>query len=149
MVTTSHSSRPLGSHRSLVATAYAKTTAPATAYRAPALASLGAVQDFSVALDYVSTSTSESDQPFLSKFRLGAQAKLAGIVALRAGVSQGYPTLGAGVHTRFFRLDYVLYGVEDGRTLGQVTAHGVLSRLAAQPGQTRQDDDPPPPRARQ
>lgn len=99
------------------------------AYRVPALVALSGLQDVSVALDYLSTSTSESSQPFLSKFRLGAQAKVAGLVALRAGVSQGYPTFGTGLHTPFFRLDYVFYGVEDGRLPGQLDRYNHLVQL--------------------
>ena len=99
------------------------------AYRVPALAALGGLQNVSVALDYVSRSTSESSQPFLSKFRLGAEARVAGLVALRAGVSQGYPTIGAGLHTPFFRLDYVFYGVEDGRLPGQLERYNHLLQL--------------------
>jgi hypothetical protein len=95
-------------------------------YGVPALAALPALSDVDVALDYVSESTSESDQPFLSKFRLGGQATLAGVLALRAGVSQGYPTFGAGVETRFFRLGYVFHGVEDGRLPGQLERYNHL-----------------------
>ncbi len=99
------------------------------AYRLPSLPALGPVSDAAVALDYVSTSTSESEQPLLSKFRLGAEATVGGIFALRTGLSQGYPTLGAGLQTRFFRLDYVLFGVEDGRLPGQLERYNHLVQL--------------------
>ena len=99
------------------------------AYRVPAFASLSGLQDLGVALDYVSENTSESSQPFLSKFRLGGQATVAGVLALRAGISQGYPTVGAGIETRFFQLGYVFYGVEDGRLPGQLERYNHLVQV--------------------
>lgn len=99
------------------------------AYRHPVIPSLPVLGDLGVALDYVSRSTSESEQPFLSKFRLGGQATVAGILALRLGVSQGYPTFGTGVQTPFFRLDYVFYGVEDGRLPGQLERYNHLVQV--------------------
>jgi hypothetical protein len=98
-------------------------------YGVPRLAALPIFSDVDVALDYVSENTSESDQPFLSKFRLGGQATLAGFLALRAGVSQGYPTFGAGIETRFMQLGYVFYGVEDGRLPGQIERYNHLVQV--------------------
>ncbi len=98
-------------------------------YRQTGIPSLPALGELGVALDYLSTSTSESDQPFLSKFRLGGQAMVLNLLAVRAGISQGYPTVGAGVHTRFFRLDYAFYGVEDGRLPGQLERYNHLIRM--------------------
>lgn len=100
-----------------------------TSYWVPTLATLPILSDLGAALDYVSLNTSESSQPFLSKFRLGGQAKVAGIVALRAGISQGYPTFGTGIETPFFRLDYVFYGVEDGRLPGQLERYNHLVQV--------------------
>lgn len=98
------------------------------AYHLPQLLALGPVHDLAVALDYVSTSTSESEQPFLSKLRLGTQAAV-GPVALRLGLSQGYPTLGAGLDLRFVQLDYALYGIEDGRLPGQLHRYNHLVQV--------------------
>ncbi|MEM1042460.1 MAG: hypothetical protein AAGI91_07500 [Bacteroidota bacterium] len=99
------------------------------AYRHPAIPSLPVLGDLGVALDYLSRSTSEVQQPFLSKFRLGGQATVAGLLALRLGISQGYPTFGTGIHTSFFRLDYVFYGVEDGRLPGQLERYNHLVQV--------------------
>ncbi len=99
------------------------------AYRHSVIPSLPVLGDLGVALDYVSRSTSESEQPFLSKFRLGGQATVAGILALRLGISQGYPTFGTGIQTPFFRMDYVFYGVEDGRLPGQLERYNHLVQI--------------------
>ncbi len=99
------------------------------AYRHPGIPSLPVLGDLGVALDYVSRSTSESEQPLLSKFRLGGQATVAGVLALRLGVSQGYPTFGTGIQTPFFRMDYVFYGVEDGRLPGQLERYNHLVQI--------------------
>ncbi len=98
-------------------------------YWVPGIPVLPVLGNVGVALDYVSRSTSESSQPFLSKFRLGGQATVAGILALRAGISQGYPTFGTGIETPFFRLDYVFYGVEDGRLPGQLERYNHLVQV--------------------
>ncbi len=99
------------------------------AYRQPALPSLPLLGDLGVALDYVSASTSESEQPLLSKLRLGGQATVGGVLAVRAGLSQGYPTFGTGIQTPFFRLDYVFYGIEDGRLPGQLERYNHLVQV--------------------
>jgi hypothetical protein len=99
------------------------------AYRIPLMPGLGMIEDASVALDYVSASTSDYDQPFLAKLRLGAQASLAGILALRAGINQGYPSIGAGLNAGIFKLDYVYYGVEDGRQPGDLQRYNHLLQL--------------------
>lgn len=100
-----------------------------TSYWVPTIATFPILTDLGAALDYVSANTSESSQPFLSKFRLGGQAVVANVVALRAGVSQGYPTFGTGIVTPFFRLDYVFYGVEDGRLPGQLERYNHLVQV--------------------
>jgi hypothetical protein len=96
------------------------------AYHLPPLAGLA---DVAVALDYFSVSTSESAQPALSKFRLGAEAQAAGFVRLRAGLSQGYPTFGVGLESRVARLDYAFFGEEDGRLPGQLPRFTHLLQL--------------------
>jgi hypothetical protein len=100
------------------------------AYRLPAalLAGAGPVRNVVVAADYVGASTSEYDQGFGAKLRLGAEATV-GPVALRAGLAQGYPALGLGLHTRFARLDYAYFGVEEGRTAGQLRRGAHLLQL--------------------
>jgi len=95
----------------------------ARSFRAGAAYHLGAVGPLRgavVAVDYLSASTSESAQPALSKLRLGAEARLAGFLALRGGLGQGYPAAGVGIETRFARIDYGFFGEEDGRLPGQL-----------------------------
>jgi hypothetical protein len=100
------------------------------AYRLPAalFAGAGPVRGATVALDYVGASTSEYEQGFGAKLRLGAEATV-GPVALRAGIAQGYPALGLGVDVRFARLDYAYFGVEEGRTAGQLRRGAHLLQL--------------------
>lgn len=99
------------------------------AYGVPTLPAFPIVSNLDVALDYFSESSSESDQPFLSKFHLGGQATLAGVLAVRLGISQGYPTFGTGIETRFFQLNYAFHGVEDGRLPGQVERYNHLLQI--------------------
>lgn len=77
------------------------------------------ISDVTVAADYTSASTSEFDQSFQAGLRGGVRATLGRVLELRAGVSQGMPSAGVGLKSRFVRLDYATYGVEDGRLLGQ------------------------------
>ena len=100
-----------------------------TSYWVPTIATFPILTDLGAALDYVSTNTSESSQPFLSKIRLGGQALVANVVAVRAGISQGYPTFGTGIVTPYFKLDYVFYGIEDGRLPGQVERYNHLIQV--------------------
>lgn len=100
------------------------------AYSLP-LPALSPVDDVSLAADWVSGSTSEFDQSPETGFRVGAQAKLMGLLELRGGLLQGYPTAGVGLNLKYLRLDYATYSVEDGRTLGQLERrnHVVQVRL--------------------
>ena len=56
-------------------------------------------------------------------------ARLAGVLAVRAGLSQGMPSAGIGIVTRAFRLEYATYGVEDGRLLGQLRRRNHVVQL--------------------
>lgn len=87
------------------------------AYRAPF--SAPGFGNLTFAADYTSASTAEFDQSFQAGLRGGATASLMGLVDLSVGLSQGMPSAGIGVRTRFARLDYATFGVEDGRLLGQ------------------------------
>ncbi len=100
------------------------------AYRLPT-ALVPGLSDAAVALDHTSASTSEFDQSFQAGLRAGARATLGGVLELRAGVSQGMPSAGVGLKTRFARLEYATFGVEDGRLLGQLRRreHVVQLRL--------------------
>ena len=89
------------------------------AYSVP-LPILSPVNDVTVSADWISGSTSEEDQAPETGFRVGAQARIAKVLNLRAGLAQGYPTAGVGLDLKFVQLDYATYGVEDGRTLGQL-----------------------------
>ncbi len=84
-----------------------------------------------VAVDYTSASTADLDQSVQAGLRGGVRARLAGFLDLRAGVSQGMPSAGVGLRTRFARVEYATYGVEDGRLLGQAQRrnHVVQVRL--------------------
>lgn len=90
---------------------------------------LGPLADASLALDWVSASSSESRQPFLTGLRLGAEATVATRLALRAGVGQGYPAGGFGLILPGMRLDYSVFGVEEGRLPGQLRRYTHLIQL--------------------
>ncbi len=89
------------------------------AYRVPLpenVAPLG----LTVAADYVSASSSEYGQAVGAHLRLGAAVDLGKRLAFRTGLSQGRPSVGASLTLPGIRLDYAFFGVEDGRTAGQL-----------------------------
>ena len=90
---------------------------------------LPGVADAAVALDYTSASTADADQSFQAGLRAGARARLAGVLDLRAGLSQGMPSAGVGLRTKVARLEYATYGVEDGRLLGQAQRRNHVVQL--------------------
>ena len=90
---------------------------------------LPGVADAAVALDYTSASTADADQSFQAGLRAGARARLAGVLDLRAGLSQGMPSAGVGLRTKVARLEYATYGVEDGRLLGQARRRNHVVQL--------------------
>lgn len=84
------------------------------AYTAPTF--FGLLAETGVALDYVGYSDPLLvKQPFLAHLSAGAQVRLARIVALRAGLNQGYVTAGAGLKLGPLALDYSFYGFEQGK----------------------------------
>lgn len=89
------------------------------AYSLP-LPAVSPVKDVTLSTDWISGSTSEFEQAPETGVRVGAQARLGRVLALRAGLAQGYPTAGVGLNLKFLQIDYATYGVEDGRTLGQL-----------------------------
>ncbi|NNF58961.1 MAG: hypothetical protein HKN04_12050 [Rhodothermaceae bacterium] len=91
------------------------------AYRVP-VPSLSSVMlnGVTIASDYVSASTSEYDQPVGAHLRLGVNVEVGPVLAVRTGISQGYPSAGATLALPGVRLDYAFFGIEDGRTLGQL-----------------------------
>jgi outer membrane protein OmpA-like peptidoglycan-associated protein len=54
-----------------------------------------------------------------SKLRVGVEFVLSGLVALRGGMYQGYPTAGISLQTSFINLDWVYYAKELGTYPGQ------------------------------
>lgn len=89
------------------------------AYTTPKL--LGLLKASGIALDYLDYAEPLTGrQVFLSRFRFGAQTTLGRLLALRAGLSQGYTTFGAGLNLPLVKLDYAYYGVEEGRLPGQL-----------------------------
>ncbi len=72
-----------------------------------------------LAIDYVGYQDPRFKQTLWTHFRLGIRTQVGGPLHLRAGLSQGYPTVGAGLHFGFMRLNYAFYGVEEGRIPGQ------------------------------
>lgn len=98
-------------------------------YQVPSL--FGVFGQTGVALDYLGYSEPFiEDQPFLAQIHLGAQVQLVKVLAVRAGLSQGYPTAGAGLRLGPVRLDYSYFGQEEGRLPGQNASWHHHVRLA-------------------
>ena len=77
------------------------------------------IRETGFAFDYVGTPESPIERSFLTRLRLGAQTSINDWLFLRAGLNQGYTTLGAGLHLSFVQIDYAFYGREEGRFAGQ------------------------------
>ena len=91
------------------------------AYRVPIPPSARVVvNSVTIATDYVSASTSEYDQPTGARFRLGIGADIGRILSVHSGYSQGYPSFGASLNLPIVQLEYAYFGIEDGRTAGQL-----------------------------
>ncbi|MBN1595481.1 OmpA family protein [candidate division FCPU426 bacterium] len=54
-----------------------------------------------------------------SKFRVGVEFLLSGLIALRGGMHQGYPTAGVSLVTSFININWAYYGRELGTYPGQ------------------------------
>ncbi len=87
------------------------------AYSPPSIGFLGSL---SVAADYIGYKHATVDQSFFAHLHMGAQMRLLRILKVRGGLSQGYPTFGAGLGLGIIHFDYAFYGVEDGRIPGQI-----------------------------
>ena len=100
------------------------------AYRVPLPPMSGLlVRDVAVAADYTTASTAHLDQSVQAGLRAGATATFATFLNLRAGISQGMPSGGVGLHTKVARLNVATYGVEDGRLLGQARRRAYALQL--------------------
>ncbi|MEX1055609.1 MAG: conjugal transfer protein TraF, partial [Rhodothermales bacterium] len=99
------------------------------AYMFPGLSTLGILKNTGITLDYLWYSDPLIKQESLANLHVGAQAQLAFFVA-RAGLSQGYTTLGAGLHLGFMKIDYAFYGVEQGRYPGQLPGWNHTAQIA-------------------
>lgn len=97
-----------------------------------ALDRFGPLTDVSVAADYVGYGSPQIDQSMLASLHLGARANLTSLLALRAGLSQGYPSVGAGLDLGVFRLDYALHAFEEGRTAGQLSSYIHTAQFSVQ-----------------
>ena len=91
------------------------------AYRVPVPPGASAVvNSVTIATDFVSASTSEYDQPTGAHFRMGIGAEIGRVLAIQSGYSQGYPSFGASIMLPVVELEYAYFGIEDGRTPGQL-----------------------------
>ncbi len=91
------------------------------AYRVPLPPSTRAIVDkVTIATDYVSASTSEYDQTTGAHFRIGVGAEIGDMLSVNSGYSQGYPSFGASLSMRVVQLEYAYFGIEDGRSPGQL-----------------------------
>ena len=83
-----------------------------------------------VLVDWVSGSSTREGQSFFRKFRIGAETR-AGRAQLRAGLSQGLPSVGVGLNVWVVHLDYALFGRQEGLAPsdGASYAHTVQLRV--------------------
>ena len=88
------------------------------AYSLPKLPG-GLIDQSGFTIDYLGFSEPQFDQVFLTHLRVGAQATVK-FFSLRAGISQGYPSIGGGLSFGFIDVDYSYYGMEEGRYPGQL-----------------------------
>lgn len=82
----------------------------------------GVFKETALALDYVRYGNVGIEQPLLSHLSLGLQTMLGNTFSMRAGLNQGYTTVGAGIQLPFARLDYAFFGSEQGRLPGQAAS---------------------------
>lgn len=64
--------------------------------------------------------TAGYDNSFLKRLRIGGEIKFIDTIALRVGVYQGYPTFGAGLYFKYFKINYAFYTEELGSYIGQM-----------------------------
>jgi hypothetical protein len=99
------------------------------AYMLPGLSTAGILKNTGIAVDYLWYADPKTDQETLANLHIGVQAQVAFLVA-RAGLSQGYTTLGGGLHLGFMKIDYAFFGVEQGRYPGQLPGWNHTAQIA-------------------
>ncbi len=87
------------------------------AYTVPSL--LGVFGETGLMVDYVGYQDPAIDQSTLAGLHVGAQVQLLSLLSVRTGVSQGYPSAGAGLALGLVKIDYAFFGQEEGRIPGQ------------------------------
>ena len=79
--------------------------------------------------EYIETVGSE-DEPLFSKLHVGAEIRLLQMLSLRAGLNQGYVTLGLGVKLLFLEAHVAYFGRELGSFPGERQGQGVTAEVA-------------------
>lgn len=87
------------------------------AYTVPRL--LGVFSETGLMVDYVGYQDPAIDQTTLAGLHVGAQVQLVRLLSVRTGLSQGYPSAGAGLALGVLKIDYAYFGQEEGRLPGQ------------------------------
>jgi len=87
------------------------------AYTVPSL--LGVFGETGLMVDYVGYQDPVVDQSTLAGLHVGAQVQLLSLLSVRTGLSQGYPSAGAGLALGLVKIDYAFFGQEEGRIPGQ------------------------------
>jgi hypothetical protein len=78
----------------------------------------GMFNEFKFAFDIESPFSEEMG--FFKKISIGAESRFANIMCLRAGLHQGYPTIGGAIFLRVLKLEYAFGGEALGRHPGQL-----------------------------
>jgi len=82
------------------------------------------------ALDYTDLSKNiGEDADTAKRLHLGAELKLPAILSVRAGLNQGYYTVGATINLKVLKLDAVTYGEEIGAYAGQKEDRRYIAQL--------------------
>lgn len=89
-----------------------------TAYVIPDAASF--IGETAFAIDLVGAPGSGLNRSVLTRLCLGAQTSINDWFFVRAGLNQGYTTVGFGFDLMLVRIDYAYYGIEEGRLPGQL-----------------------------
>jgi hypothetical protein len=94
----------------------------------PDLGGLSFLIDPSVHAEYVMTSGVDSS--FWTNLHLGAEVRVLRMLRLRAGLNQGYTTLGVGLKLLFLEAHVAYFGREMGSYAGARQNQGVTAEVA-------------------
>jgi hypothetical protein len=85
---------------------------------------------FLAAFDYRDfTNNLEEDDDFEKRIHMGTEIKFKNLIALRGGMNQGYPTLGASLDLWVLKLDAAMYSEETGESAGDEEDKRIMAQV--------------------